>query len=129
MLKRGQTIGLVMSCVVAQDEQGQAQKVLREDTQSLTGQSNDTDTHIGGTSVGNAEKAGRKAVSVQSIENRQFYKTEKEKRQFICESFQIDINKILNADAKLKEAVIKLFFDNLEVLAAHPSQYGATKML
>ena len=43
------------------------------------------------------------------IENRQFYETEGEKRQFIRESFQLDTNEILNADAKLKEAVIKLF--------------------
>ena len=27
------------------------------------------------------------------------------------------------------EAVIKLFLDNLEVLATHPSQYGETKVL
>ena len=56
--------------------------------QSNTGRSNNRDTCIGGASVGNAEKAGWKAESVQSIENRQFYKTEKEKLQFICESFQ-----------------------------------------
>ena len=35
----------------------------------------------------------------------------------------------MNADAKLREAVIKLFLDNLEVLATHPSQYGETKVL
>ena len=64
---------------------------------------------IGGTSVGNMENACRKADSVQSIENRQYYETEKEKRKFICESFLLDMNAILNADAKLKEAVIKLF--------------------
>ena len=34
-----------------------------------------------------------------------------------------------NEDAKLKEAVIKLFLDNFEVLATHPSQYGETKVL
>ena len=39
------------------------------------------------------------------------------------------MNAILNADAKLKEAVIKLFLDNLEVLAMHPSQYGETEVL
>ena len=50
------------------------------------------------------------------------------KRQFICESFQLDTNKILNADAKLKEAVIKLFLDNFKVLATHPSQYGETEV-
>ena len=32
-------------------------------------------------------------------------------------------------DAKLKEAAIKLFLDNFEVLATHPSQYGETKVL
>ena len=68
MLKRGQRIGLVMSCVVTQDEQGQTPEVRKEDTQSITGQSsNDTDTRIGGSNVGDAEKAGQKADRVQSI--------------------------------------------------------------
>ena len=84
----------------------------KEDTQSVTGWSNDTDTSIGGAGVGDAEKAGRKADSVQSIENSKFYETERQKRQFICESFQLDMKEILNSDAKLKEAVIKLFLDN-----------------
>ena len=44
----------------------------------------------------------------QSLENRKFYETEEEKWQFIVESFQLDANEILNADEKLKEAVIKL---------------------
>ena len=74
-LKIGHTIGLVMSCVVTQDEQGQTPEVHKEDTQRVTGQSNDTDTCIGGASVGDAEKAGRKADSVQSIKNRQFNET------------------------------------------------------
>ena len=39
------------------------------------------ETCIGGTSVGKAEKAGRKADCVQSIENRQSYETEEEKLQ------------------------------------------------
>ena len=39
------------------------------------------------------------------------------------------MNAILNADAKLKVAVIKLFLDNFEVLATHPSQYGKTEVL
>ena len=43
--------------------------------------------------------------------------------------FQLDTNKILNADAKLKGVVIKLFLDNFEVLAMHPSQYGETVLL
>ena len=29
-------------------------------------------------------------------------------------------------DEKVKEAVIKVFVDNFEVLATHPSQYGET---
>ena len=47
----------------------------------------------------------------------------------MCESFQLDGNEILNADEKLKEAGIKLFLDNFEVLATHPSQYGETEVL
>ena len=35
----------------------------------------------------------------------------------------------MNADAKLTVAVIKLFLDNFEVLATHPSQYGKTEVL
>ena len=88
--------------------------------------SNNTDNRIGGASVGDAEKA---PDSVQSIENRLSYKTEEEKYQFIRESFKLDMNEILNADAKLKEAVIKLFVENFEVFATHPSQYGETKVL
>ena len=41
----------------------------------------------------------------------------------------MDKNEILNANEKIKEAVIKLFVDNFEVLAAHPSQYGETEVL
>ena len=58
-----------------------------------------------------------------------FHKPKGERRQFIREFFQLDTNKILNADAKLKKTVIKLFLDNLEVLATHPSQYGETEVL
>ena len=94
---------------MTQDEQSQILEVHKEDTQSLTGQSNDTDTCIGGASVGEAENTGQKADSVQFIENRQFYKTKEEKCQFIHESFQLDTIEILNADAKLKEAVIPFF--------------------
>ena len=75
------------------------------------------------------EKAGPKAEWVQIIENRQSYETEEEKQKFIRESFQLDTSSILNADAKLKEAAIKLFLDNYEVLATHPSQYGETEVL
>ena len=111
-----------MSCVVMLAEQGQLPEKHKEAMQSVTGQSNDTEhTCIGGAIRGKSEKAGRKAGSVQSIENRGFYETKEEKRQFICESFQLDTKAILNtADAKLKEAVIKLFSDNFEVLASHP---------
>ena len=42
-------------------------------------------------------------------------------RQFIRESFQLDMNAILNADAKSKEAVIKLFLDNF-LSFSHESQ-------
>ena len=90
------------------------------------------ETRIGGASVGNVEKvekAGQKAECVQTIENRQSYGTKEEKRKFISESFQLDTNAILNADAKLKEAMIQLFLDNFEVLATHPSLYGETKVL
>ena len=38
-----------------------------------------------------------------------FYETEEEKRQFITESFHLDKRNIKCMDAKLKEAVIKLF--------------------
>ena len=62
-------------------------------------------------SLGDEEKAD----SVQSIENRQSYKTKEEKCQFIHESFKFDMNAILNADAKLNEAVITLFLDDFEV--------------
>ena len=35
----------------------------------------------------------------------------------------------MNADAKLKEAAIKLCLDNFVVLAMHPSQYSETEVL
>ena len=108
-MKRGQNIGLVTLCVVKQEEQGQTPAERSDAMQSVTGTSNDMNTRIGGDSVGNAEKAGWKADSVQSVEIRNLYKTEEEKQQFICESFQLDANKILYANEKLKEAVIKLF--------------------
>ena len=86
--------------------------------QCIKGRSNCAETHIGGAGVGKSEKvekAGQKAECVQTIENRQSYETEEEKQKFIRESFQLDTNAILNADAKLKEAVIKLFLDHFEV--------------
>ena len=102
-----------MSCLVVQAELGQWPEKRKEDTQSVTGRINDAETLIGGASVENREKAGRKADSVQSIENRQCYETEKENQKFIHESFKLDTIAILKSDAKLKEAVIKLFLDNL----------------
>ena len=79
LLKRGQTIVLVTSCVVMQEKKDQAPVENSDVMQSVTGKSNDMDTCIGGASVGDAEKAGRKADSVQSIENRTFYETKEEK--------------------------------------------------
>ena len=117
------------SCIVTQEEQGQVPVKRKEDTSSFTELINDMDTRIGGASVGNAEKAGQKADSVKSVEKRQFYKTKVEKHQFIRESFQLDTNAILKVDAKLKEAVIKLFLDNFKILATHPSQYGESEVL
>ena len=56
-------------------------------------------------------------------------KLKKKNRKFIRESCQLYTNAILNKDAKLKKEVIKLFLDNFEVLATHPSQYGETNVL
>ena len=55
---------------MTQEEQGQTPAECSDATQSVTGTSNDTGTLIGGASVGNTEKAGWKADSVQSVENR-----------------------------------------------------------
>ena len=60
------------------EEQGQRLAVCSEVTQSITVKSNDADTRIGGASRGEKEKEGQKADSVQSKENRQFYKAEEE---------------------------------------------------
>ena len=38
-LQRGQTIGVVTSCIVKQEDLGQQSKKCRENTQSITGQS------------------------------------------------------------------------------------------
>ena len=127
-LQRGQTIRFVTSCEVMQEELGQQPEKRKVNTHNVTGRINDVDTRKGGDIVGNTEKAGHKDDSVKSIENRQCYET-KEKRTFIGESFQLDMNAILNEDAKLKEADIKLFLNHFEVLAMHPSQYGETKVL
>ena len=85
-LQRGQSIGVMTSCVVTQEELGQQSERHKEDTQCVTGQSNCVETHIGGARVGNTEKvekAGQKAECVQNIENRQSYETETEKQKFI----------------------------------------------
>ena len=82
-----------MFCILRQEKQGQAPAERSDATQNVARTSNDTDTHIGGASVGDGEKAGWKTDSVQSIENRQSYKTQEEKCQFICESFEIDTKK------------------------------------
>ena len=79
VLKRGQTIGLVKSCLVTQEKQGQTPAEHSGAMQSVTGMINDMNTHIGGTSVGDAEKVGWKADSVQSVEKIKFYETEEEK--------------------------------------------------
>ena len=63
------------------------------------------------------------------MESRRCYETEEEKQKYIRESFHLDTNAILNTDAKLKEAVIKLFLDISKVLDTHPSQYGVTEVL
>ena len=57
------------------------------------------------------------------------FQTDLEKRNFIIQSFELDQNEILNKDAELKEAVIKLFLDNFEVLALYPNHYGKTDLL
>ena len=70
------------------------------------------------------EKAGRTAHSVHSIENKDLYKTDGAKQKFICDSFKLDKNKILNAGDILKERVIQLFVDNFSVLLPTESVWG-----
>ena len=72
----------------------------------------------------------RNQVEKQAVYSLQktVFETKGEKRKFIRESFQLDTSTILNVNAKLKEAVIKLFLDYFKVLATHPSQYGKTKV-
>ena len=48
ILKRGQSIELVTSCILTLEEQGQTPAVCSEVKQSVTVASNDTDTRIGG---------------------------------------------------------------------------------
>ena len=80
------------SCEVKQEELGQRPEMRRENTPCVNERSNVADPRIGGASVRNAEKAGRKADSVQSLVNIQCYETEEEKRKFSRESFQLDSN-------------------------------------
>ena len=63
-------IGVVTSSVVTQEKLGQRLEKCMENTQRVDGGINDVETCIGVPSVGNTEKAGRKADSVQSRENR-----------------------------------------------------------
>ena len=117
---------------MTQEDLGHQSEKCKENTKSVTGRSNSPETCIGGASVEDrekVEKAGQKVECVQTIESRQSYETEEEKRKFIRESFQLDTNAILSTDAKLKEAVIQLFLDNFDVLATHPNQYGETEVL
>ena len=123
---------MVSSWVVTQEVLGQHSENGKESTQSVNENSNSAETSIGGASVEDAEKVEKACQNIeciQTIENRQSYETEEEKRKFISESFQLDTNEILSTDAKLKEAVIQLFVDNFDVLATHPNQYGETEVL
>ena len=63
-------------------------------------------THLGGTSVEDSEKAGWKADSVQSVVNRQSYKTEEKKRKFIWESFQLDKEQNIKCRCKIKRSSV-----------------------
>ena len=56
VLKTGQTVGLVASCVVMQEEQGQTPAEHSNAMQRATRKKNDTSTRIGGASVGDTEK-------------------------------------------------------------------------
>ena len=56
VLKRGLNVGLVMSCIVTQEEQGQTPAEHGDKRQSITGTSNDIGTPIGGSSVGDKRK-------------------------------------------------------------------------
>ena len=111
--------------VVAKGSTGTSDAEKAGRTPCVTERSYDTDTCIGGDIRSNTEEAG----SVPSVDSRQCYESTEEKQKFIRESFKLDSNAILNADAKLKEDVIKLFLDNFEVLAMHLNQYGETDVL
>ena len=119
-MKKGQTIGLVTSCIVTQAEQSQLLEEHKEDTQGITGQSNDMDTCIIRASRENKEKAGWKEGSFPKLKKKSV------NLSIIHKGFQLDMNAILNADAKVKEAMIKLFLDNFEVLATVKDTYPLT---
>ena len=57
------------------------------------------------------------------------YPTEESKKEFVCESFKIDENEILNQDEKLKQEAVKLFLDKFLGPASHPKHYGETVVL
>ena len=57
------------------------------------------------------------------------YLTEESKNKFICESFKIDENKLLNQDKKIKGGSSQNVFDIFLVLALHPKHYGKTDVL
>ena len=62
-LQRGQTIGVVTSCVVRQEDPGQQSEKRKEYMKSVTGRCNSAETGKGGTSVEDVEKvekAGQK---------------------------------------------------------------------
>ena len=81
-MQRGQTIGVVSSCVVTQEVLGQHSENRKESTQSVNENSNTAEMSIGGASVEDAEKvekAGQNIEFVQTKKNRQNYETEEEK--------------------------------------------------
>ena len=74
VLKQGQTIGLVTSCVVTQKEHGQALLERNDARQCVPERSNATESGKGGASVSDVRKqVGKHTVYIQSIENRNFY--------------------------------------------------------
>ena len=66
-MKRRQTIGLVTSCLVTQDELGQTPGKGFYATQSVTERSKETESHTGGANVCDAEKAGPKEAHTVSM--------------------------------------------------------------
>ena len=120
-----------MLCIATQEEEGQWSKVSNDATQSGAEKTNAAYAHKGGASVGKVEKAGHvtDSIYVHSVQPRILYENKEEKCWFLPDSFKLNKNKILIADSELKDAVIKLFVDNFEVLATHSSQYGGTEVL